>query len=156
MCIDGPKPRRRTDGPQHRMQGTRPAGAHRVGPSREGFAAVSTRIAPIFPVSDLDAALAYYRGLGFGARQWHGGGYGFVTFDGAEIHLGVEPDLDTRADRRSTAYLFVEDADMLARTWLAAGGDVRLPEDTEWGRHEGALVDPDGNVIRFGSPMNTD
>jgi len=25
------------------------------------------------------------------ARQWHGGGYGFVTFDGAEIHLGVEP-----------------------------------------------------------------
>ena len=26
------------------------------------------------------------------------------------------------------------------------------PEDTEWGQHEGALVDPDGNVIRFGSP----
>lgn len=117
---------------------------------------VSTRVAPIFPVGDLDAALAYYRGLGFGARQWHGGGYGFVTFDGVEIHLGVEPDLDTRADRWATAYLFVEDADVLARTWLAAGGDVRLPQDTEWGQHEGALVDPDGNVIRFGSPMNAD
>jgi len=115
---------------------------------------VSTRIAPVFPVSDLDAALAYYRGLGFGTRQWHGGGYGFVTFDGTEIHLGVEPDLDTRPDRRSTAYLFVEDADALARTWVTAGGDVRLPQDTEWGRHEGVLVDPDGNVIRFGSPMN--
>jgi predicted enzyme related to lactoylglutathione lyase len=114
---------------------------------------VSTRIAPIFPVSDLTAALAYYRGLGFGTRQWHGGGYGFVTFDGAEIHLGVEPDLKTRADRRSTVYLFVEDADALARTWLAAGGDVRLPQDTEWGQHEGVLVDPDGNVIRFGSPI---
>jgi uncharacterized glyoxalase superfamily protein PhnB len=66
----------------------------------------------------------------------------------------VEPDLDTRVDRRSTAYLFVEDADALAETWLAAGGDVRLPEDTEWGQHEGVLVDPDGNVIRFGSPMS--
>ena len=117
---------------------------------------MSTRVAPIFPVSDLAAALAYYRGLGFGARQWHGGGYGFVTFDGAEIHLGVEPDLDTRTDRRSTAYLFVEDADALAQTWLAAGADVRLPQDTEWGQHEGVLVDPDGNVIRFGSPMNSD
>ena len=117
---------------------------------------MSSRVAPIFPVSDLDAALVYYRGLGFGARRWHGGGYGFVTFDGAEIHLGVEPDLDTRSDRRSTAYLFVEDADVLARTWLAAGGDVRLPQDTEWGQHEGVLVDPDGNVIRFGSPMNRD
>ena len=115
---------------------------------------VSTRVSPIFPVSDLGAALAYYRGLGFGARPWSGGGYGFITFDGVEIHLGEEPDPGTRADRRSAAYLFVEDADALARTWVAAGGDVRLPEDTEWGQHEGVLVDPDGNVIRFGSPMS--
>jgi uncharacterized glyoxalase superfamily protein PhnB len=54
------------------------------------------------------------------------------------------------------SYLFVEDAEALARTWLAAGADVRLPQDTEWGQHEGALVDLDGNVIRFGSPMNAD
>ena len=117
---------------------------------------MSTRVAPIFPVSDLAVALAYYRRLGFGAREWHGGGYGFVTFDGVEIHLGAEPDLEKRPDRRATAYLFVEDADALARTWLAAGADVRLPQDTEWGQHEGVLVDPDGNMIRFGSPMNED
>jgi len=114
---------------------------------------VSTRVAPIFPVSDLIAALSYYRGLGFSVRHWHSGAYGFVTFDGAEIHLVVEPDLDTRVDRRSSAYLFVEDADALAQAWLAAGGDVRPPQDTEWGQHEGVLVDPDGNVIRFCSPM---
>jgi len=118
----------------------------------ELYTSTRTRIAPIFPVSDLDTALSYYRGLGFGTRQWQGGGYGFLTFDGTEIHLGVEPDLDTRK-HRATAYLFVEDADALARAWLAAGGDVRLPQDTEWGQHEGVLVDPDGNVIRFGSPM---
>jgi predicted enzyme related to lactoylglutathione lyase len=114
------------------------------------------RVAPIFPVSNLVAALAYYRGLGFGVRHWHSGGYGYVTFEGAEIHLGVEPDLDKRADRRASAYLFVADADALAQAWLAAGGDVRLPQDTEWGKHEGVLVDPDGNVIRFGSPMKED
>jgi catechol 2,3-dioxygenase-like lactoylglutathione lyase family enzyme len=114
---------------------------------------MGTRVAPIFPVSDLDAALAYYRELGFGVRSWHGGGYGFVSFDGVEIHLGVEPDLASRADRRATAYLFVDDADALAQTWLAAGGDVRLPQDTDWHQHEGVLIDPDGNVIRFGSPM---
>jgi catechol 2,3-dioxygenase-like lactoylglutathione lyase family enzyme len=117
---------------------------------------VSTRVAPIFPVRDLDAALAYYRGLGFGTRRWRGGGYGYVTFDGVEIHLGVAPDLDTRADRRAAAYLFVQDADMLAQIWLAAGGDVHLPQDTDWGQHEGVLVDPDGNVIRFGSPVRAD
>jgi uncharacterized glyoxalase superfamily protein PhnB len=37
--------------------------------------------------------------------------------------------------------------------WRATGADVRLPQDTEWGQHEGVLIDPDGNVIRFGSPM---
>jgi catechol 2,3-dioxygenase-like lactoylglutathione lyase family enzyme len=116
---------------------------------------VTAHAAPIFPVRDVATALAFYRGLGFGAREWRGGGYGFVTFEGAEIHLGEEPDLDARPDRRSTAYLFVEDADALARTWRAAGAEVRLPEDTEWGRHEGVLIDPDGNVIRFGSPMTT-
>ena len=113
---------------------------------------MSTRVAPIFPVSDIAAALAYYGGLGFGTREWHGGGYGFITLDGVEIHLGVEPDIDKR-HRRAMAYLFVEDADALARAWLAAGAEVRPPEDTEWGQHEGVLIDPDGNMIRFGSPI---
>ena len=58
-------------------------------------------------------------------------------------------------DNRCTcsAYLFVEDADVLADEWRAAGADVHGSEDTEWDQHEGALVDPDGNVIRFGSPV---
>jgi catechol 2,3-dioxygenase-like lactoylglutathione lyase family enzyme len=114
---------------------------------------VSTRVAPIFPVRNVTAALAFYRGLGFGTREWRGGGYGFVAFDGAEIQLGEEPDLDTRTDRRSAAYFFVENADALAQSWLAAGADLRLPQDTDWGQHEGVLIHPDGNVIRFGSPM---
>ena len=55
----------------------------------------------------------------------------------------------------SSAYLFVEDADELARAWTATGADVRTPEDTEWGQHEGVVIDPDGNSIRFGSPMRS-
>ena len=30
---------------------------------------------------------------------------------------------------------------------------VHVPEDTNWDRHEGAHVDPDGNVLRFGSAI---
>src|SRR5271157_6038808 len=29
---------------------------------------------------------------------------------------------------------------------------VGLAEDTDWGQHEGAQVDPDSHVTRFGSP----
>jgi hypothetical protein len=108
------------------------------------------RIAPIFAVRDLDSAMAHYHRLGFATRAYAGGGYGYATRDGIEIHLGVVAAEDLRS---SGAYLFVEDADELAATWQAAGVEVHPPEDTEWGQHEGAVVDPDGNVIRFGSPI---
>ena len=108
------------------------------------------RIAPIFSVHDLDAALDFYRRLGFSVRAYSGGGYGFANRDGIEIHLGVPG----REHHPGSAYLFVDDADQLAATWRAAGVEVHMPKDTEWGRHEGALVDPDGNVIRFGSPID--
>ena len=113
-----------------------------------------TRIAPIFGVGDVGLALAHYERLGFATRSYDGGGYGFATRDGIEIHLGVVPEGSTRTVT-SAAYLFVDDADELAQSWLAAGVDVNLPVDTEWGQHEGAHVDPDGNVIRFGSPMRS-
>jgi DNA primase len=81
------------------------------------------------------------------------GGYGFAVRDGIEIHLGLVANPETHG--RAGAYLFVDDADTLAEMWRSAGVEVHQPEDTEGGQHEGAVVDPDGNVIRFGSPMRT-
>ena len=53
----------------------------------------------------------------------------------------------------SSAYLYVGDADDLASRWSSAGVAVHPPLDTPWGMHEGAVVDPDHNVIRFGHPV---
>jgi predicted lactoylglutathione lyase len=108
------------------------------------------RMAPIFAVRDLDASMAHYRRMGFATRAYEGGGYGFLTRDDVEIHLGVMAPTESA---KSSAYLFVADADQLAEEWRAAGVHVHEPEDTEWRMHEGAVVDPDGNVIRFGSPL---
>ncbi len=108
------------------------------------------RVAPIFAVHDLDAAMAHYRLLGFSTQMYEGGGYAFATRDGIEIHLGLAPGHDRRT---GSAYLWVDDADEVAREWGAAGVEVHGPEDTEWGQHEGTVVDPDGNVVRFGSPI---
>jgi predicted enzyme related to lactoylglutathione lyase len=110
------------------------------------------RVAPIFPVRDLSASLAHYRRLGFATRQYDGGGYGYATRDGVEIHLGVVANMQPSAAKHA-AYLWVDDADAIAEAWRDAGADVHMPQDTEWGQHEGALVDLDGNVVRFGSPI---
>jgi hypothetical protein len=109
------------------------------------------RIAPIFAVRDLDVAMGHYRRLGFEVRAYGGGDYGFASWHGLEIHLGVVPAEDQRT---GAAYLFVEDADRLAAQWASAGIEVHPPQDTEWGQREGAVIDPDGNVIRFGSPID--
>jgi predicted enzyme related to lactoylglutathione lyase len=108
------------------------------------------RIAPIFAVRDLDVAMEHYQRLGFAVRAYAGGGYGFASWHGIEIHLGVVADAGRRV---GAAYLFVDDADRVAAQWRATGVEVHAPQDTEWGQHEGAIVDPDGNVIRFGSPI---
>jgi len=109
------------------------------------------RVAPVVGVRDVGAALAYYERLGFATRMYDGADYGFASRDGFELHLGGVP--PGRDWERSTVYLYVDDADELAEEWRAAGAEVHGPEDTEWGQHEAALVDPDGNVLRFGSPM---
>ncbi len=113
--------------------------------------ATMNRIAPIFAVQDVNAALRHYERLGFTVRAYAGGGYGFASRDGIEIHLGVAPE---GSQHTASAYLFVDDADALAAEWRSAGVEVHSPQDTEWGQHEGVIVDPDGNIIRFGSPMN--
>ena len=110
------------------------------------------RSAPILPVGDLGIALDFYRQLGFLTREYDRGGYGFAERDGVEIHLGVVKSLQASLAKHS-AYLWVDDADALAEEWSAAGVNVHMPEDTEWGQREGAVVDPYGNVLRFGSPL---
>ena len=118
-----------------------------------GAMATLRRAAPIFAVRDLDASMAHYRRMGFATRAYEGGGYGFATRERVEIHLGVVPETSLRT---GSAYLFVDDATQLAEEWSTAGVPVHQPEDTEWGMHEGAVEDPDGNVIRFGSPIEPD
>jgi catechol 2,3-dioxygenase-like lactoylglutathione lyase family enzyme len=109
------------------------------------------RAAPALPVYDVDAALAFYARLGFSVRRYEDGAhYGFAARDGVEIHLGRVPDGERH---RTTAYVYVDDADAVADEWRAAGAEVHGPQDTPWGQHEGALVDLEGNVIRFGSPI---
>jgi hypothetical protein len=113
------------------------------------------KFAPVFPVSDLAASLAHYAGLGFTTSEYTGassaGGYGFARRDGVELHLGTVP--TGRTASPTTAYLYVDDADALAAEWGETGADVRSPEDTPWSQREGVMIDPDGNIIRFGSPL---
>jgi predicted lactoylglutathione lyase len=117
-----------------------------------------TDVHPILPVRDLRAAVAHYESLGFRARRYaDGDDYGFIVRKGVELHLTHQPTSYYREGAIAVVYLDVEDADALYDEWLHAnvGGQLLPPADMEWGMHEGTYTDPDGNVIRYGSPINS-
>lgn len=117
-------------------------------------------VSPVLPVRDVAAALAHYAALGFRGNAYEEEGpdgpvYGFLCRDGIELHLACVRDLDPGANT-SAVYLYVGDADALHQAWRAAevGGRVTDPLDTPYGLREFAHVDPDGNLLRVGSPLD--
>lgn len=107
-------------------------------------------VSPIFPVSDLPRALAHYAALGWEVSR-HDEGYGFAAWAGVELHLVITEEHDPLRTA-AAAYLHVPDADALAARW-AGTGRTTAPVNTGYGLREGAHVDPDGNLLRFGSPL---
>ena len=113
-------------------------------------------IAPILPVRELRTALAHYESLGFRVRTYEDGDdYGFAVRNGVELHLTHQPTSYYPDGAIAVVYLTVEDADALYRKWTTPGvaGRTEPPAPMPWGMHEGIHTDPDGNIIRFGSPL---
>lgn len=130
---------------------------------------------PIFPVQDLDAALAFYARLGFRVRR-HDSGYGFARRQGLKIHLRVSPEIDPFANP-CALWVEVEQVDALHEEWLAhdlwllhgpitpeldaearerwrrgerIGRMAATVEDKPWHVREFALLDLDNNQLRLG------
>jgi DNA-binding MarR family transcriptional regulator/catechol 2,3-dioxygenase-like lactoylglutathione lyase family enzyme len=111
------------------------------------------RFSPIFGVRDLAAALAHYASLGFRTSAYDDADYyGFADRDGTGLHLALRDDGDLRP---GTAYLYVRDADALYEEWSrpGIGGHTHPAVPTDYKLREGSHTDPDGNLIRFGSPL---
>ena len=126
------------------------AGTGRRRPSRQ-----FRQFSPIFPVRDMTAALAHYTALGFDAFPYAGeDDYGFANREGTGLHLAGDPGHDP-AHSHASAYLYVRDADALYAEWSrpGIGGHTRPAGPTPYRLREGSHTDPDGNLIRFGSPV---
>jgi hypothetical protein len=119
-------------------------------------------VAPGIPTADMARTVEHHQRLGFrfsapgstappaepsvaiGAR------------DGVELHFALKPEHDP--SRTATwVYISDEDADELSAELDASGaGQGRTPRDTDYKMHELAHIDPDGNLLLFGSPLRED
>ncbi|MGQ0825541.1 MAG: hypothetical protein ACT4OX_11055 [Actinomycetota bacterium] len=98
----------------------------------------------MFAVADMATSLAHYATLGFDMES-HDEKYVFAERDG--IVLDLVRGRESIVSSPSAVYLHVSDVDMLASEWRSAPA-----ENMDYGLRESRHLDPDGNVIRFGSP----
>jgi ankyrin repeat protein len=115
-------------------------------------------VAPGLPCTDLARTVEHYQRLGFafsfpGASGVAQAGFAIAQRDGIELHFAVKKDHDP-ARTATWVYLGVEDADELAAEFAGAGADQgRQARDTDYFMRELAHIDPDGNMLLFGSPL---
>jgi catechol 2,3-dioxygenase-like lactoylglutathione lyase family enzyme len=112
---------------------------------------VITGFEPIFQVADVTRSVAWFEDAGF-ETSFHYDTYAFAHRDrDLTIHL-AQADGD-KLPGHGSVYLHCQDADRAAEEWRQAGIEVDGPRDEDYGKREGSIADPDGNVIRFGSPI---
>ena len=110
-----------------------------------------TGFEPIFKVADVARSVAWFERAGFEA-SFHDQTYAFAHRDrDLTVHLaqavGDEP------PGQCSLYIHCQDADLVAAEWREAGIEVDGPRNEDYGKREGSITDPDGNLIRFGSPI---
>ena len=119
-------------------------------------------VAPGVPTTDMARTVEHYQRLGFtfsapgSAAPPAEASFAIGERDGVALHFALKPDHDP--SRTATwVYVSVEDADALSAELDAAGvGQGRTPRDTDYKMRELAHIDPDGNLLLFGSPLRED
>ncbi|MDE2789893.1 MAG: VOC family protein [Paracoccaceae bacterium] len=114
---------------------------------------------PVLPTRDVDTTARFYADvLGFDTNGFFrdGDGPAFFAIVGlGTVTIGLQK-LETFSVHEGTvAYIYVDDAQALARRIADAGGVLRHePHETFYGILEFDLVDPEGHVIAFGQDLN--
>ena len=112
-------------------------------PSAQPFAV------PVLPSADLARSQAYYTYLGFSVLG-RTADYLRVADGTIELHLYLDGRNDPLANSAG-CYLRVEDPDALHAAWTADGVNcLQVPNSSDYGATLFAIVDPDGNTLRYG------
>ena len=114
-------------------------------------------VAPVLPMRDIDVTAAFYEALGFTRQRRYGRDYLVIASGWMELHFFQHPECDPLTSIAG-AFIRVDDVDA-----ITAGFAAHVPADPRgtprflpavakpWGMKQAILVDPDGNLVQFGT-----
>ncbi|EER59794.1 Glyoxalase/bleomycin resistance protein/dioxygenase [Acidovorax delafieldii 2AN] len=105
---------------------------------------------PVLASLDLSETEAFYRErLGF-ACALRANGYLIVARDGCELHFW--PCAERHIAENTSCYVR-GDTRALHAEFTARGLSLTPPEERAWGMRELYVIDPHGNLLKFGEPL---
>jgi hypothetical protein len=110
-----------------------------------------TAFEPIFKVASVPRSVAWFERAGF-ETSLHDETYAFAHRP-RDLTIHLAQVTGDELPGHGSLYFHCQDADRVADEWRASGIEVTGPRDESYGKREGAITDPDGNVIRFGAPI---
>jgi catechol 2,3-dioxygenase-like lactoylglutathione lyase family enzyme len=110
-----------------------------------------TGFEPIFKVANVARSVAWFERAGF-ETSFHDDTYAFAH-RARDLTIHLARAAGEERSGHGSLYIHCQDANRVAQEWRAAGIEVEGPQDEDYGKREGSITDPDGNVIRFGSPV---
>jgi len=106
---------------------------------------------PVLASLSLDESVAFYtERLGFTVAGRYDD-YAIVLRDGAEIHFWLCT--DRRIAENTSCYIRVASAQKLYEDLVLRGLTVDEPVVRPWGMKEVYVIDPHGNLLKFGEPV---
>lgn len=103
---------------------------------------------PVLASLDLNETVAFYtERLGF-AKQLQIDNYVIVSRDGAEIHFWSCN--ERHISENTSCYVRVENTQALYKEFKSRNLELQPPEVRPWGMKELYVIDPHGNLLKFG------
>lgn len=110
---------------------------------------------PNLPSRDFDVTMAFYAALGF-VPSWRDAAWMILGRSGLQIEFFLYPDIDPASSSFSCC-LRLDDLDAFFAACRGAGvvetsigwPRIHAPKREAWGGTVGALVDPDGTLLRL-------
>ncbi|WP_432720110.1 VOC family protein [Jeongeupia wiesaeckerbachi] len=106
-----------------------------------------TATVPVLASLDIAESAAYYQTLGF-AVTLQLPDYLIVVRDGCELHFW--PCDEKHIAENTSCYIRSDDVDALHAEFVARGVRHRPPVSQPWGMKELYVIDPHGNLLKFG------
>ena len=109
------------------------------------------RTIPVLASLDLDESIAFYKDkLGF-MEEYRDSDYATISREGFPIHFWLCD--DRHISENTSCYVRVTNSDAYWEEFTGNGLTLDRPIEREWGMKELYVIDPHGNLLKFGEDI---